>query len=713
MRKKISVLILSLLLITGLVTPSMKIFAGEEEGTDYVPYVTYCYDSHANGNYYISPHAYVPENAVDAESMGLELKLSDPSDLTSDKDGNLYIADTGNNRIVILDKDFKVKNTIVEYIDNAGEKKSFNQPKAVFVNDEGDIYIGDTLNGKVVRFNADLKQLQVIDSPSEDVLQKVIFEPSALAVDNYDRIYVISQSTNMGVLSLDSEGVFQGFIGAEKTVGSFMDIIRDAFTSEEKKAKAHQNVPTEYNNITIDDKGFLYVTSSAYDHSAQYDSMRNKVGTANPIKKLNPAGTDVLKRNGPFNQGGDINYDKDCSRFIDVALAKDNVYSALDSTGGKIFTYDGDGNLLYVFGGLGSSVGVFHMPVALTYTDDRLLVLDARTAKITVFKRTEYGDAIAQAISLQNARRYTEAAEQWKVVLEKNNTFEQAYRGIGTAHMRLGEYKEAMENYRYGSDLDGYSEAYVANRKDVMEHFILLIPLGIIAIVLLVRLAAKKMKAVNAAGWEKKGPSTLKEELCYGWYVIFHPFDGFYELKRSHKGTVKGATIILVFAVLEDLFKQVGSGYIVTGRDWARVSVVDAFMSVGALVLLWTLANWGLTTLMDGKGKLKDIYVASCYALIPIILLGFPSVILSNFCSLNELVYLDFFNNAAYIWSLLLIFFGALVTNDYSLIKNIFTTLFSVIGMACIAFVSILTMNLFVSLFGFVQTIANEIIYRI
>lgn len=712
MKKKTFILFLSMLLIISSVMPPIRAFAQETE-TDYVPYVTYNYDSHANGDWYISPHAYVPDISVDSVRMGLDVKLKDPKDLVADKDGRLYIADTGNNRIVVLDKDYNKLMILDEYVDNQGNTMSFNQPGAVFVTDKGDIYVGDTLNNKIVRFDSEGKVLQVIDSPSEELLQKVIFEPSAIAVDNYDRIYVISQSTNMGVITLDSQGVFQGFIGAEKTTGTFWDIVKDFFTSEEKKATARQNVPTEYNNITIDKKGFLYVTSSAYDRHEQYKSMVDKTGTANPIKKLNPSGTDVLKRNGPFNQGGDINYEKDCSRFIDIALAADNVYSALDSNAGKIFTYDGDGNLLYVFGGLGSSFGVFHMPIALTYVGDKLLVLDARTAKITVFKRTHYGDTIAKAIELQNNRKYTEAAEQWQNVLKENNSFEQAYRGIATSYMRLGEYEKAMENYRYGSDLEGYSEAYAAYRKDVMEHFMLLIFFLIILVVFALRFVIKKINAVNLAGWKKSGKVTLKEELCYGWYVILHPFDGFYELKRSKKGTMRGATIFLALAVLEDLFRQIGSGYVVTGSDLIRVSVVDAVMSVGALVLLWTLANWGLTTLMDGKGKLRDIYIASCYALIPIIIIGFPTVILTNFCSLNDLTFINFFNNAAYVWTLFLIFFGALVINEYSLLKNIITTMFSVVGMACIAFVSILTGNLFVSLFGFVKTIVNEIVYRI
>jgi hypothetical protein len=116
---------------------------------------------------------------------------------------------------------------------------------------------------------------------------------------------------------------------------------------------------------------------------------------------------------------------------------------------------------------------------------------------------------------------------------------------------------------------------------------------------------------------------------------------------------------------------------------------------------------------MDGKGRMRDIYIASCYALIPMILLGFPTTLLTNICTTSELQFIHFFYAVGTLWTVMLIFFGALVTNDYSLLKNIVTTAASVVGMAFIAFVGVLTINLFVSLFGFVKTLANEIIYRI
>ena len=236
--------------------------------------------------------------------------------------------------------------------------------------------------------------------------------------------------------------------------------------------------------------------------------------------------------------------------------------------------------------------------------------------------------------------------------------------------------------------------------------------LVIVVIVFLISKGTKKLKAANAAAWTKHGKFTLREELCYGWYVIFHPFDGFYELKRDRRGTMKGAMVIFIAAIAEQLFRGIATGYIVTGSEWARVSVVDAFMSVGFLVVLWTVANWCFTTLMDGKGRMKDIFIASCYALIPMTILGFPCTIVTNFCTASELQFVNFFYSLGNIWTFALIFLGALIVNEYSLLKNVATTCLSLVGMAFMAFIGILGVNLFTSLVGFIRTIANEIIYR-
>lgn len=691
---------------------------------EYAPYDTYIYSN--NGIYMLSPHAYVPARLINGEGIGLDAALKNPADLAVDQEGNVYIADTGNNRIVVLDSEYRLRFTLVGYEDavmpasaspadggqDAETENPFKEPKAVFVTPEGMIYVGDTMNGRIAVFGPEGNFLEAYEAPEETLLQDVIYEPSALVVDEYDRIYVISQSSNMGVLSFSSDGQFQGFIGAEKTKGSFWDIVMNFFRSDEQKARMVQNVPTEFNNITIDEKGFLYVTTSTLDTYEQYNTMMTKTGTAHPIKKLNPAGTDVLKRNGTYGPGGDIYYTQDVSRFVDVSLTGDGVYSVLDSNQGKIFTYDQEGNLMYVFGGMGTQLGVFQRPSALAYKGTDLLVLDSSTGEITVLSRTGYGDLFAEALRLQGNRRYTDAAEKWQELIRQNGNYEQAYGNIGTSYMRLGMYEEAMINFKNGNDLDGYREAYNSYRKGIMEKNILWILLAAAAIVVLISQGTKRLKAANAAAWTKHGKYTLREELCYGWYVIFHPFDGFYELKREGRGTMKGAMVIFIAAIAEQLFRGIATGYIVTGSDLTRVSIVDAFMSVGFLALLWTVANWCFTTLMDGKGRMRDIFIATCYGLIPMVMIGFPCTLVTNFCTESELQFVNFFYSVGAIWTFALIFLGALVVNEYSLLKNIVTTFLALVGMAFIAFIGILGVNLFTAMFGFIRTIANEIIYR-
>lgn len=716
-----------------------------QAAVSYAPYDTYTYTLDVGHAYVFSPHAYVPTRQVTSADMGLVTAMKTPSDLAVDEDGNVYIADTGNNRVIVLDSEYKLRFVLsgledgvptdiveadeeeaaaetpapAEGGEGEGEgggfvsMKEFSEPKAVFVTPEGDIYVGDTMHGRIVVFNSEGIFQSTYNAPEEELLQDVIYEPSALVVDQYDRIYVISQNSNMGVLTFSSDGQFQGFIGAEKTKGSFWDIVLNFIRSDEQKARMMQNVPTEFNNITIDDKGFLYVTTSTLETFDQYESMMSKTGTANPIKKLNPSGTDVLKRNGAFNQGGDINYRNDkVSRFIDVALTDDGVYSLLDSTHGKIFTYDQEGNLMYVFGGSGTQIGVYQRPSAIAYKGTDLLVLDSSTGELTILSRTEYGDVFAEALHLQGNRRYTEAAEKWQELIKLNGNYEQAYNNIGTSYMRLGMYEEAMINYKNGNDLDGYKDAYNAYRKTLMEKNILWILLAVAVVVFLLAKGTKKLKAANDAAWTKHGKYTLREELCYGWYVIFHPFDGFYELKRERRGTMKGAMVIFIAAIAENLFRSIATGYIVTGSTWVRVSIIDAFMSVGFLVLLWTVANWCFTTLMDGKGRMKDIFIATSYALIPMIMFGFPCTIFTNFCTESELQFVNFFYSLGNIWTFALIFLGALVVNEYTLLKNVATTFLALVGMAFIAFIGILGVNLFTTMFSFIQTIANEIIYR-
>jgi hypothetical protein len=116
---------------------------------------------------------------------------------------------------------------------------------------------------------------------------------------------------------------------------------------------------------------------------------------------------------------------------------------------------------------------------------------------------------------------------------------------------------------------------------------------------------------------------------------------------------------------------------------------------------------------MDGKGKMRDIFIATCYSLMPMILLGIPATILSNFVTGSELQFINFMYSMGLYWTVFLIFFGILTTNEYSLTKNVVTTLLSLIAMGFIAFIGILFINVLNEMWEFGRTIVNEVIYRI
>ena len=129
--------------------------------------------------------------------------------------------------------------------------------------------------------------------------------------------------------------------------------------------------------------------------------------------------------------------------------------------------------------------------------------------------------------------------------------------------------------------------------------------------------------------------------------------------------------------------------------------------------MLWVTANWCLTTLFDGEGSFKDIFIACSYSLLPLILLVIPATIYSNFATVAELDIVSFIGTIAFIWTGMLIFCGMMVTHDYSLGKNFITSLGTIVGMAFIMFIGILFTTLLGKIISFVSNIIIEINYRL
>jgi len=221
----------------------------------------------------------------------------------------------------------------------------------------------------------------------------------------------------------------------------------------------------------------------------------------------------------------------------------------------------------------------------------------------------------------------------------------------------------------------------------------------------------KFAKKVNKRAETSTSKRTYVEELLFAFHLIMHPFDGFWDLKHEKRGSVRAGTTILAVAILAFYYQSVGAGY-VSNPQKEYMTLFGAITSVLAPLALWIIGNWCLTTLFDGEGSFKDIYIASTYSLTPAILVIVPTTIASNFVLVSELKMISFITTIGFIWLGLLIFLGMMVTHDYSIGKNVVTTLGTILAMIFIMFLAILFTTLLGKVVGFVTNIVTELRYR-
>lgn len=194
----------------------------------------------------------------------------------------------------------------------------------------------------------------------------------------------------------------------------------------------------------------------------------------------------------------DRGHDRVCGTFpvYRCGVPRQWYLPCLDRKRGRIFTYDHEGNLLYIFGGLGTQVGTFSMPVAVEDIGGMLVVLDATRGEIILFSETEYGRLINEAVSLRYDGDEAEAVALWQRVLELDENNELANTGIGKAYLTAGDYVQAMKYLKLGMSRDHYSVAYRRYRNAMLtqnaSYFLTGILLLIVAVTVVKKIRKKK-----------------------------------------------------------------------------------------------------------------------------------------------------------------------------------------------------------------------------
>ena len=314
-----------------------------------------------------------------------------------------------------------------------------------------------------------------------------------LAVNAGGRIFVLSHAFNNGIITLNPDGSFGGFLAAARVTPTTWQIFWRQFATIEMRRRMADFVPIEYTAMEMDSEGFLLTITATVSPSLIMREVENRdrepTEGGSPVRRLNMNGQDIMRRNGPFPTVGDVYNLSDpapafsgVSSFTDVAAGENSTFYLLDNNRKRIFAYDEDGFLLYAFGGPGASAGGFITPIAMAAHQDRLMVSDDGDGTLKFFVRTEYGRLIHRAIYYHNMGLFGSAEMQWRQVLTHNANFEMAYIGIGRALFRENRYREAMHYFRLGNHRELYSRAFAEHRNLIIAQ---LLPVVMIIILVL------------------------------------------------------------------------------------------------------------------------------------------------------------------------------------------------------------------------------------
>ncbi|MBO5197262.1 MAG: YIP1 family protein [Lachnospiraceae bacterium] len=197
----------------------------------------------------------------------------------------------------------------------------------------------------------------------------------------------------------------------------------------------------------------------------------------------------------------------------------------------------------------------------------------------------------------------------------------------------------------------------------------------------------------------------------YPFYTMLHPKDGFQEMKMNHKDSVP-VTILLVAAyIVVDILYRIFVDFDLNGYNAEKVSAPRVAVTLVAVFFIVTAANWCFCTLLDGKGKFREIcYVAAC-AILPMILMNLIVIILSRFLTIDESVIITYPAIVVKCWSLLLFAVGLSEIHDYSGKKTVFSLILTVVGIVAILFLGMITVMLFRQLYYFIVSVIFEIKY--
>ncbi len=651
------------------------------------PYVTYTIDGY--GRISQTQTAYLAYETI--TKFGDEV-LSAPSDLQVTDDGNIYIADSGNARIVIGTLDGELVGTI-------GEGTLVN-PQGLYVTKEKHVYVADRDAGSIFVFDENGALIQTYGKPDSPLYgDNLSFLPIKIVVNDAGIMFVICESNTNGIVEISPTegGTFLGYFGTNYASQSLTTIIYRAILTDAQRAKMVSNIPSTPTNLGIDQKGLVYTVTRGDQNET--------------LKLLNIAGTNMI----------DIDEDTYADTPVDVVAGNhDNVFVADQQ--GYIYEYNSDGEMLFVFGGPDDGtqrVGLSSMVSGIAIdTSDRIYVLDSDKCQVQVYSPTEFTDLLHEALYLYSKGRYTESKEPLSQILEMNSMFDYANKAMGRAYFQEENYEMALKYARLAKDYEGYSDAYweirnVWLKQNIMTVIFVLVALWVLKKVVDILDKKKGILDKPRAWWDRVKQLPIVSDICYAGYYIKNPVDGAYGISKEGKANWITSTLLLVVFMVEFIIDKYTCGFLTKMIMEGRYEIFKDIGTILVIMIALTACTYLVCTINDGEGTVKKIYTFFCYSLVPYIILTPVAYLMSHVVTENEMFLITMINLVVYGWVLVIAVLGLKEVNNFTMgetFKIIFLTAFTALILALLIFIIYV---LWAQVFEFVTAIVGEVVYSL
>lgn len=698
--KKLTALLLCLILVGS----GVMVYA---EGTSH----SYVYDSWDHAMSVSEPYTATTYLMGAATFGGTALK--EPTDIFVRNNEEVYILDAakteGNNRVVVLTADGTFLREV--RLTKDGQPVALKEAQGMFVTADGTLYITDKsaydTKGTVYVAKPDGTVIGEVQAPPADVVEaNFLYTPISVVVDTAGIIYVVSDGSENGALQYNEKYEYLGYFGAEQVTVTAEVLINEMWKnllSEEATQGLKRNAPTSIKKLDIDPANFIFTLKGS--------EMGTGVGQ---VRKLNTLGTNIMFNNDKeLAQFGDLDswFDTSTNKtegtdLIDLVADDRGFVTVLDQTHNRLFQYDENSNLLYAFGGKGDRYGNYAKPVAVDSCGDNLLVLDQKRNSVTILAPTAFACNVRSAIIDYNDGRYVDAGKYWKEVLKTDAYYELANIGMGAYYEAQGDRKTAMHYYELGNDKASYSACFTELRDEMVRANFPWILGGVVALLL---------GAVLLTKWsERRRVNEYNIQVSkwrYPLYCLLHPFKAYYELKIEKKGSMRLACASLLLFFFSGVVQEQFTAFHFVDGVKENFNIFLIMGTTIGLFVLFVLCNWAVSTLADGEGKLKEIFIFTSYALIPYTIGTFVLTGLSHMFSLEEAAFMGVLWVVVYAWTGIHLFMATREVHQYTSGKTVLLLGGSVLGIYLLLLLITIGYSLFAQLITFITTLYSE--YRL